>query len=78
MSVLRLADPPHSFSDRIRHALERQRHLFGRRVRCQIVNRDVVLTGSVASYFQKQMAQESLRQIDGIRRIVNDLQVVSD
>lgn len=77
MSGLQFADSPHSLPERVCHALNRQRHLFGRGVQYELVNRDVILTGSVASYFQKQMAQESLRQIDGIRRIVNELQVVS-
>jgi osmotically-inducible protein OsmY len=39
---------------------------------------DVVLTGRVQSYFQKQMAQESLRRIEGVGRIVNNLEVISN
>ncbi|MFM2095979.1 MAG: hypothetical protein RIS70_3103, partial [Planctomycetota bacterium] len=35
----------------------------------------VVLKGVVRSYFQKQMAQETLRRIDGIVFIENDLEV---
>ena len=36
----------------------------------------VVLRGKVRSYFGKQMAQESLRSIQGICEIVNDLEVM--
>ena len=36
----------------------------------------VVLKGTVPSYFEKQMAQESLRPIEGICEIVNDLEVM--
>ncbi|HVT27165.1 MAG TPA: BON domain-containing protein [Lacipirellulaceae bacterium] len=35
----------------------------------------VVLKGSVSSYFQKQMAQEAIRRVDGVQRIENMLQV---
>jgi len=77
MSALHFVDPSHSLSDRIFHALERQPHLVGRRVSYEILADDVVLTGSVRTYFQKQMAQETLRNIDGINRIINDLEVIS-
>ena len=36
---------------------------------------DVTLEGDVASYFQKQMAQETIRRLDGVERIDNLLQV---
>jgi len=35
----------------------------------------IVLRGNVDSYFQKQLAQEALRNIDGIEEIENELQV---
>jgi osmotically-inducible protein OsmY len=44
-------------------------------VKYAILDRDVLLTGRVQTYYQKQMAQESLRKISGIRRVVNELQV---
>jgi osmotically-inducible protein OsmY len=37
---------------------------------------NVVLRGVVPSYFEKQMAQESLRSIEGICEIVNELEVM--
>ena len=36
----------------------------------------VVLKGTVSSYFEKQMVQESLRPIEGICEIVNELEVM--
>ena len=36
----------------------------------------VVLKGVVPSYFEKQMAQESLRSIEGIDKILNELEVL--
>jgi osmotically-inducible protein OsmY len=35
----------------------------------------VVLKGSVRSFFQKQMAQEAIRRIDGVQMIDNMLEV---
>ncbi|HEX5470812.1 MAG TPA: BON domain-containing protein [Lacipirellulaceae bacterium] len=35
----------------------------------------VVLKGSVSSFFEKQMAQEAIRRVDGVQRIENMLQV---
>ena len=35
----------------------------------------VVVRGTVSSFFQKQMAQEELRRIDGVRSIDNRLSV---
>jgi osmotically-inducible protein OsmY len=37
---------------------------------------NVVLRGLVPSYFEKQMAQESLRSVEGICEIVNELEVM--
>ena len=76
MSALYLLDSPHSLNDRIFHALRRQPHLCRRPIRYAVIDQDVVLTGRVETYYQKQMAQESLRPITGIRRIVNDLEVI--
>jgi osmotically-inducible protein OsmY len=36
----------------------------------------VVLRGVVPSYFEKQMAQESLRSVEGIHEILNELEVL--
>jgi osmotically-inducible protein OsmY len=35
----------------------------------------VRLQGTVGSFYQKQMAQELLRRVDGVERIENQLQV---
>lgn len=51
-------------------------HLKQRQVHFQTKNGRVIINGSVDSYFQKQMAQEALRQIEGIKSIENQLEVV--
>lgn len=40
-------------------------------------NDEVVLSGVVGSYYQKQLAQESVRRVAGISRVRNELQVAT-
>jgi osmotically-inducible protein OsmY len=60
---------------RVLRALEDNPHLAGRRLRFETHEGRVVLHGVVSSYYQKQMAQESLRRLEGIQAIENQLQV---
>jgi osmotically-inducible protein OsmY len=60
---------------RVFRALEDNPHLAGRRLRFETHQGRVVLRGVVSSYYQKQMAQESLRRLEGIEAIENQLQV---
>jgi osmotically-inducible protein OsmY len=48
----------------------------GRRLRFEADEGKVTLHGVVQSYFQKQMAQEAVRRIDGVQEILNELEVV--
>lgn len=65
-------------SQRIHLTLSLDPHVGNRQVNFELINRDVLLTGTVRSYYQKQMAQESLRRVEGIGRVVNQLEVVRD
>lgn len=60
---------------RVHHALNESPYLVRRKLRFETSEGRVVLRGTVASYFQKQMAQEALRRIDGIEAIENQLEV---
>ena len=64
-----------SLDDKVLTALARNPHFSGRNLRFETEQGRVTLRGVVYSYFQKQMAQEALRHIDGIDEIHNDLQV---
>lgn len=66
----------HELQLRVHFVLANNPYLGGREIQCEIVDDDVILKGCVRSYYQKQMAQESLRKIEGIRRITNELAVV--
>lgn len=61
--------------DRIRDALTASPHLPKQQLRIETAEGRVVLKGNVRSYFQKQMAQEAIRRIDGVEQIDNLLEV---
>ena len=63
--------------DRVLTALERNPHVARRNLRFETSEGRVTLRGVVRSYFQKQMAQEALRHIDGVYEIANELEVAS-
>lgn len=49
-----------------------------RRIDCSCCRGLLILRGSVTSYFQKQLAQETLRNLPGKRSILNEVEVVPD
>lgn len=55
--------------------LEHSAHLGLRKVHVSVDNEAIVLTGTVPSYYLKQVAQETARQLCTDRRLSNDLAV---
>jgi hypothetical protein len=72
-----MIDQELSLAERISHALRRDPHLARRNLRCETLEGKIKLTGVVQSYYQKQMAQEVIRRIDGVEQVENDLQVAA-
>ncbi len=60
---------------RIQLALSTSPYVSGKRVLCRADRGQVTLSGQVSSYFQKQMAQETVRRFDGVEQIENLLVV---
>ncbi len=58
-------------------ALARSLYLSGKNLRFEVHEDGLVLRGVVRSYYQKQLAQESLKSISGIPRIHNEIEVVT-
>ncbi len=56
-------------------ALDRSPHLNRRTLRFEAAQGKVVLRGTVGSFYQKQMAQEALRCLEGLAEISNELEV---
>ena len=63
--------------DKVLTALERNPYFAGRSLFFETAEGRVTLKGVVRSYFQKQMAQEAIRHVDGVDEILNELQVTS-
>jgi osmotically-inducible protein OsmY len=64
-----------SLEDQVGTALRKNPYLLGRALHCETHRGRVRLRGEVRTYFQKQMAQESIRRIDGVEEILNELEV---
>jgi osmotically-inducible protein OsmY len=62
-------------SHEVFNAVVHNPHLKRRQVHFKTEDGKVTLGGSVKSYFEKQMAQEALRNIDGVEQIENNLEV---
>ena len=59
----------------ISKAMQKDPHLRRRNLRFETEQGRVVLRGTVSSYYQKQMAQEALRHVEGVDSIENQLEV---
>jgi len=76
MSIISSTDPIICLEDRVQNAIDHNPYLTRRQLRCEASEGHVVIHGKVRSFFQKQMAQESVRKVDGIVTIENCLEVV--
>ena len=66
---------PAPLFDRVHTALSANPFVPSRRVSVEAADGHVVLKGNVGSFFQKQMAQEAIRRVDGVQLIDNLLEV---
>lgn len=64
-----------TLTDRVHQALATSPYVAGRRVRIEAEEGSVRLHGRVESFFEKQMAQEVVRRLDGVCRVENLLEV---
>ena len=60
---------------RVDSAIQKNPHLAGRHLVLETRSGSVVLRGTVDSFFEKQMAQEAIRCVEGITEIHNQLEV---
>jgi osmotically-inducible protein OsmY len=60
---------------RILTALEQNPHVARRNLRFETQQGRVILRGVVGTYYQKQMAQEAVRGVEGVQEIANELEV---
>jgi len=74
LSVAPRLDPV-GLLDQVRGALSKNPYLSSRHVQIEAADGNVRLEGTVSSFYQKQMAQELARRVDGVERVENQLQV---
>jgi osmotically-inducible protein OsmY len=65
-----------TLAHRVDQAIQTNPYISGRTLRFETEGSRVVLQGSVKSYFQKQMAQEAIKKIEGVEQIENCLEVL--
>ena len=68
-------DTETSLADRLDFAINSNPHLAGRTLRFETEEGRVTLQGVVKTFYQKQMAQEAVRHVDGVEQIDNRLEV---
>ena len=61
--------------DRVGSVVGRNPYLSGGNLRFEASHGRVVIQGTVRSYYQKQMAQEAVRGIEGVDEVENRLEV---
>lgn len=66
---------PSSLLMRIDQAFSVSPHLSGKQLVIETEADTVVVRGTVETYYQKQMAQEIMRRIEGVQKIDNQLEV---
>ena len=72
-----LDHPSHDVAKAAMQRIQSFQHSEMRRIECDFHKGLLVLHGRVSSYYLKQLAQESVRSIEGIARILNRLEVDS-
>lgn len=65
----------HSLETLVGSALMQSPYLATKNLRFETHQGRVVLLGKVNSYYQKQMAQETVRRLDGVHHVENHLEV---
>ncbi|MEX2185526.1 MAG: BON domain-containing protein [Pirellulales bacterium] len=72
-----MIDQELSLCERVSRALRHDPYLARRNLRFESLEGTIKLTGVVQSYYQKQMAQEVIRRVDGVEQVENDLEVAA-
>ena len=77
MTLHHFEDSRHELSDLLSNALARNPYFANRNVRIELQENEIVLKGSVHTYYLKQLAQESVRSLKSAERIRNEIEVIS-
>jgi osmotically-inducible protein OsmY len=73
----RTPEPGRRLHADVRRALVHNPYFAGHQLAIELRENEVVLSGELGSYFHKQMAQESVLSVHGVRRVHNEIRVVN-
>jgi osmotically-inducible protein OsmY len=65
-----------NISDAAKHRILHQPHLRMQRLWCEFEQGRLFLRGQVPSFYFKQLAQEAVVGMEGVRQVVNEIEVV--
>jgi hypothetical protein len=72
----RTQEPGMRLHAEVQRALAHNPYFASRALRIELRENEVSLSGVLGSYFHKQMAQESVLSVSGVRRVHNEIRVV--
>ena len=78
MTTQQRRDPAHSQLEMLKMTLHRHPLFLRRQLTLGLKNQVITISGQVASYYEKQMAQEAMRNLLGNTLINNDVCVVPE
>lgn len=65
-----------TLEERIESAADDSPYLTGSNISLEQISERVVVRGVVSTYYEKQMAQETLLRVDGVESVDNHLEVL--
>jgi len=66
-------DHAHQLSQLVKHAISNSIMIASQNIQYEIEQEQVILTGIVNSYYEKQVAQESVSRVNGVGQVQNRL-----
>lgn len=63
-------------ADAAKHRILHQPHLKMQRLWCEYERGRLILRGQVPSFYFKQLAQEAVADLSGVRQVVNEIEVI--
>jgi osmotically-inducible protein OsmY len=67
---------PEQIVEHARRLLLDRPHLTVQRIWCEFDGSNLFLRGQVPSFYHKQLAQNAVARVEGVKQVVNDIEVV--
>ncbi|QDU78327.1 BON domain protein [Polystyrenella longa] len=77
MTTKHYLDGQHSLHELAHNAIVSNPYFFGQKIKVDVRGEDVILRGMVNTYYQKQLAQETVLDIEGVHSVQNEIDVDS-